>query len=72
MLSIFSKLEIILRTKECKVNETSKMEKKWSDIVAGRNIYIYIYRELKSIQNTNSDNLMDFTGNKYRKKKEWN
>jgi hypothetical protein len=50
MLFIASKLEIILRTTECKVNETSKIEKKWSDIVAEKNIY-GTERELISTQN---------------------
>jgi hypothetical protein len=50
MLSIVSKLEIILWITKCKVNETSKMEKKQSDIVADRNTY-GTETELTSIQN---------------------
>jgi hypothetical protein len=50
MSTIVSKLELILRSIECKVNEATYMEKKWSAIVAERDVY-GTERELTSIQN---------------------
>ena len=50
MSSIVSKLETILRSTESEINETSKMGKKWSDIVVERDVY-GTETEVTSIQN---------------------
>lgn len=40
MSSIVSKLEIIFRTIQCKLKETAKMKKKWSDVVTDRYVVL--------------------------------